>query len=141
MFLQKLPQIIHHRAFKNADSLAVQCRRIHRDGFVGIVFDQTVDFIAHRRIRITDERFAFFLPCQTGQKIDLAVQKHLIQITEITIDILVSPTGVFREFLIILISVSGLDGARLCAFLEHFVLIVADADRLFVIIGRPSDRT
>ena len=91
------------------------------------MFHKTVRLVAHRGIRITYEIFSVLAECQSGEKIDLAVQEHLVKIAEFPVNIFVVPSGIFRELLIVFIGIPGLDRTFLRTLLENLILVIADA--------------
>ena len=100
------------------------------------MLDQVICLVTHWLLRITDQLFSVFLPGKTCHEIDLAVQKHLIQVAEASVDIFILPSGVFGQLHVVLVSVPFLGLSCLCAFLENFVFIVANQNRFFICLCR-----
>ena len=92
---------------------------------------KTVCFVSHCKIRIADQGFAVLFPGQPGQKIDLAVKKHLVQVRVAAINIFILPACIFGQLQVILVGISCFDRVFMSSFLEHFVLIIADLDYIF----------
>ena len=136
LFRQKTVQNVLHRAVQHADRFPGKACRIGRDIRIRAMLDQAIGFIAHGVLRISDLFFSVFLPGKTCQKIDLTIQKHLIQVAEAAVNIFIFPSGVFRQLQIVLICVPFLGFSCLCTFLEHFVFIVANQNRFFICLLR-----
>ena len=126
VFIQESLQHLDHRAVEHADLPSVQARKAERDIGVRIVLDQAVRLIAHRGVRIADEILAVFPVCKSREKIYLAVQEHLVEIAEFTVNVFIAPACIFRKLLVVFICVSGLYRTFLRAFLENLILIVSD---------------
>ena len=119
-----------HGAVKNADLLSVQCRRLDGYVFIDVMLDEIVCLIAHRGVRISYDFLTVLSPGETRKKIYIAVQQLLVQVPEFTVHIIIMPSGILREFLIILVSVPGFHGSLLSAFLENLVFIIAYTDSI-----------
>ena len=87
-----------------------------------------IGFVAHRSIRIANNINPVLLLRKAGQEVDLSIEKHLVQITELTVYILILPACVFQKLLVILIGVAGLDLTFLRSLLKDFVLVISNAD-------------
>ena len=91
---------------------------------------EAVCLIAHRGIRVADQVLTVFSPGKSCKKIYVAVKEHLVKISEISIHILITPAGVFRKLLIILVGITFLNRAFRSSLLEYFILVVAHAHKL-----------
>ena len=128
MLIKISPEHFHHGTVQYTYSSTVQRGRIKGNIYIIFMLNETIRLIAHRRIGITDYICALFPVSQTSQKIDVSVQKHLIQIAELSVHIFILPSCVFGKLLIILIGIAGLDFAIRSALLENFLLVVTDTN-------------
>ena len=124
------PGIQHsdHGTVQHTDPFAGQALKISRYIRIIIVLYQVVGFITHRCIRKTNHIRTILSPGKPCQKINLSVQQHLIQFPKAAVNILILPAGVFRDFSIILVGITGLDSALRSTFLKYLVLIITDTN-------------
>ena len=97
-----------------------------------VVFDKIIGLSAHNCIRIADNGSSVFPECQACQKIDLPVQKLLVQLPESAVHIFISPSCILGELAVVLVGVARLDGTLLSTLLENFVFVVTDSDDIAV---------
>ena len=128
MLLQIRLQHTRHCTVEDADLFPVQRRG--GDGYIliGVMLNEVICLIAHSRVRIPYDLLTILPPGKTREEIYIAVQKHLVQVSEFAVNIVILPSGILRELLIVLISIARFDSSLPCAFLENLVFIIAYAD-------------
>ena len=126
MIVIKIPvQNTKHCAVQYTDSAPAHSNRVGRNIHILIVLDKVIRLTAHYGIRITDQPGPVFLPCKACKQINLAIEKHLIELAKTTVHILIFPACVFGHFPIVFVGVACLDCTLPCSFLKHFVLVIA----------------
>jgi hypothetical protein len=99
-------------------------------------FDKGIDFVPHRGRWIPNNTKPVISLCKTGNKIYVTGQQHIIEIAKAAIDILIGPTGIFRELTVVFIGVAVLDLTVLRALLEDFILVITYPDNFRSVISQ-----
>ena len=87
-----------------------------------------IGFVAHGAFGIVYKIKSVVSLCKSGEKVYLARKKHIVEIAETAVYILVIPSGVLRELAVILVGITCLYGTLGSPLLEYFVLVVSDFD-------------
>ena len=137
MLRKKRVEHPYHGAFQHADALAGKGGRLRRDAVVIVVLYQAIDLVAHRSLGVGNEPDALLAKRETRQKVNIAIEQHLVEVPIATIDILIVPAGVLRELSIVLVGITGLDGPLLGTLFKDFVLVIANTYRCDVSVIGP----
>ena len=132
---QILVQGTDHCAVQHTDFTFIQSSGIRGNVAIYIVLNQVIGFFTHYSIRIADYFGTVFSPRQTGKQINLAIEKHLIKITKLPIDIFIFPASIFRKLSIVFIGIAVLNLTFFSSLLKNFVLVITYSNYFRLLIS------
>ena len=138
MTVKIFSQRIYHCTVQHTYLFSVKCLRISSNVSICLMLHKVIRFTSHRKIRISYKFFPFFLICKARNNIYFTVKKHIINLSEAAINILIFPACVLRKFKIILIRISRFYDTIFCPFLKDFIFIVSYSYRFGLFLCSPS---